>query len=260
MTASKARRIFKKAYQVIRPRTTHLLLDIAIYCAPVYLLTWYFDLLEGLSLRIFMSLLVAMAPVSELLTEPRPFRSRGDLFWFALFIGLMSLLATGDRFNVNALTTSPAVLISVLPWGWLVWQLLGRNWMLLTGLLLALAVMMIYWTAAVVMTDESWIILLLPVPLVMFFGVFWALPARLVLGYARRSKHHRMRGPGMQVLAMAMLFFPLIVVAVAIPGMLQLSPIWSAVSLTIAGVLLGAVISEPLRRFLLEWGNLSPEQ
>ena len=241
-------------------RATHLLLDIAIYCAPVYLLTWYFDLLDGLSLRIFMSFLVAMVPVSELLTEPRPLKSIGDLFWFALFVGLMSLLATGDRFNVNSLATSSAVLVSVLPWGWLVWQLLGRNWMLLTGLLLALAVMMIYWTAAVVMTDESWIILLFPVPLVMFFGVFWALPARLVLGYARRSKHRRMRGPGMQALAMAMLFFPVIVVAVAIPGMLQLSPIWSAVSLTIVGVLLSAVIAEPLRRFLLEWGNLSPEQ
>ena len=57
---------------------------------------------------------------------------------------------------------------------------------------------------------------------------------------------------------MATLFFPVILVAVFVPWMLELSPIWSAVSLTIVGVLLSAVVSDPLRRFLLEWGTLSP--
>ena len=57
---------------------------------------------------------------------------------------------------------------------------------------------------------------------------------------------------------MATLFFPVILVAVVVRWMLELSPIWSAVSLTIVGVLLSAVVSEPLRRFLLEWGNLTP--
>ena len=63
----------------------------------------------------------------------------------------------------------------------------------------------------------------------------------------------------MQALAMAILFLPVIVVAVAVPGMLDLSPAWSAVSLTIVGVLLSSVVSEPLRRFLLEWGDLAPD-
>ena len=58
---------------------------------------------------------------------------------------------------------------------------------------------------------------------------------------------------------MATLFFPVILVAVVVPWMLELSSIWSAVSLTIVGVLLSAVVSDPLRRFLLEWGKqLSP--
>ena len=57
---------------------------------------------------------------------------------------------------------------------------------------------------------------------------------------------------------MAILFFPVILVAVVVPLMLELSPIWSAVSLTIVGVLLSAVVSDPLRRFLLEWGELAP--
>ena len=58
---------------------------------------------------------------------------------------------------------------------------------------------------------------------------------------------------------MAILFLPVILTAVFIPGMLELSQIWSTVSLAIAGILLSAVVSEPVRRFLLEWGNLSTE-
>ena len=58
---------------------------------------------------------------------------------------------------------------------------------------------------------------------------------------------------------MAILFLPVIVVAVAVPGMLDLSPAWSAVSLTIVGVLLSSVVAEPLRRFLLRWGDLVPD-
>ena len=64
----------------------------------------------------------------------------------------------------------------------------------------------------------------------------------------------------MRVLAMAILFFPVILVAMVVPGMLDLSSNWTAVSLTLVGVLLSAVISEPLRRFLLEWGALMPDR
>ncbi len=257
MAVDKVGRTFKKAYQVIRPRSIGVLLNLAIYCVPVYLLTWYFSLIEDLSLRIFVSLLVALAPVTELFSQPRPLKSRGDLLVFAVFIVPVVLLAASQKFDWHILGINAAVALAVFPWIILVWWLLGRNWLLATGLLLALAVMMIYWTAALMKTDESLALLLLPTPTVMLGGVFWALPARWILGLAQRSKYCKMRGPGTQALAMIALFFPVILVAVVVPGMLELSQIWSTVSLTIVGVLLSAVIAEPLRRFLLEWGKLS---
>ncbi len=52
-------------------------------------------------------------------------------------------------------------------------------------------------------------------------------------------------------------FFPVILVAVVIPGMMNLDAIWSVVSLTLVGVPLSTVISEPLRKFLLRSGKLS---
>lgn len=134
-----------------------------------------------------------------------------------------------------------------------------HSWLLLTGLMLALVLMMIYWTAALA-GDECWFdLLLLPIPVVILGGVIWAPVARQIWDTAARRKDHSLSGPGMQALAMAILFLPVIVVAVAVPGMLGLSPAWAAVSLTIAGVLLGAVVSEPLRCFLLEWGELVPK-
>ena len=57
---------------------------------------------------------------------------------------------------------------------------------------------------------------------------------------------------------MTMLFFPVTLVAVALPPDLGLSAMWSNVSLALIGIFLSGVISEPLRRFLIEWGKLAP--
>ena len=119
--------------------------------------------------------------------------------------------------------------------------------------------LMIYWVAALSGVGGALEILILPLPTVLFDGVFWALVARWTLAIAERRKDCPLSGPGTQVLAMAILFFPVILVAVVVPWMLELNQIWSAVSLIIVGVLLSAVIADPLRGFLLEWGKLSPE-
>ena len=250
--------IFSKAYKVIRPRLTGTFLAIVIYCVPVNALTWYLGLVDDLSARILISVLVAIMPVAELLSEPRPWKSRGEQLWFALFIVPVFVFATGHKFNLRVLSSNTAMLVAVLPWCWLVWQLMGRSWMLLTGLMLALAVMMIYWVAALSEVGGPLEILILPLPTVLFGGVFWAPAARWIVAIAKRRKDCTLSGPGTQALAMAILFFPVILVAVVVPWMLELRPIWSAVSLTIVGVLLSAVVSDPLRRFLLEWGELSP--
>lgn len=127
------------------------------------------------------------------------------------------------------------------------------------ALVLAIALTMIYWTAALAGDDGRLDLLLLPVPVVIFGGIIWAPLARKILEVAGRRRDCPLSGPGMQALAMATLFLPVIVVAVAVPGMLDLSAAWSAVSLAIAGVLLSSMVAEPLRRFLLRWGSLMPD-
>ena len=250
----------RKAYKEFRPRLPGVFLVSVIHCVPIYAITWYFSLIDDLSARISISMLVTMLPVAELLSKPRPLKSRGEQFWLAVFFGLALLLAASHEFKWQGLVSNTAVSLLTLPYVWLVWKLMRHSWLLLTGLMLALVLMMIYWTAALA-GDDSWFdLLLLPLPVVILGGIIWAPVARQIWDTAGRRKDCPLGGPGMQALAMGILFLPVIVVAVAVPGMLDLSPAWSAVSLTIAGVLLSVVVSEPLRRFLLERGNLAPEQ
>ena len=249
----------RNAYKEFRPRLPGALLVSVIHCVPIYALTWYFNAIDDLSARISISLLVAMLPVVELLSEPRPLKSRGEQFWIAAFFVLALLLVASDEFNWHGLAGNAAVSLVILPYGWLVWKLMRHNWLLFTGLMLSLALMMIYWTAALAGDDNWFDLLLLPLPVVVFGGIIWAPVAWQTLDTARRRRDCPLSGPGMQALAMAFLFLPVIVVAVAVPGMLDLSPAWSAASLTIVGVLLSSLVAEPLRRFLLRWGKLEPK-
>ena len=249
----------------ILPRITAYFLVIAFCCGAVNMITWYFGLVDDRSVRITLSILTALVLVLVFLSSPILWRDRKDILWVAAALVLALLLVTGDTFNIDVIGTNAAVALVSLPLALLVWLLTGRQWLLSSAFLFALAVMMIYWLAALAQTDDSpltllLLVLLLPLPTVLLFGVAWAPVARWTLGAARRRTHRRIGGPGFQTLAMSILFLPVALVAIIVPPMLEFSDIWSAVSLTLVGVLLSAVVSDPLRRFLLEWANLSPDR
>ena len=251
--------LWRHSYKFIRCRISRLFFFVTACCAVVTTLIWYFALFDDLQVRILMSLIIVLIPMFAFQPPPRTWESRGELLWFASFVALTVLLVAGDKFDWAGVALNSVLLLVALPYGWFVWKLMRRNWLLLTGLILALAVTMIFWTVALVRDEDSLDSLLLPLPVVLFFGIAWTPVAWRILDIAGRWKNRRVGGPGMRALAMAILFFPVILVAMAVPGMLGLSSTWSAVSLTLVGVLLSAVISEPLRRFLLEWGNLMPD-
>ena len=232
------------------------------YWLPVFAFVWYSGLVDDIYARLWISALVTVMPVAALFSKPkhglRIWRWPGEDLGIALFLWLATLLAAVNRFGIVGLELQLSLIIVMLPWCWFIWLLLRRNWWLLTGLVSAFAVFMIYWVAALVKFGEPWELVLLPLAVVTFGGLAWAPLAALVLNTAQRCKRRRVSGPATQAAAMITLFLPVILVAVAIPGMLQLGETWSAVSLTIVGVLLSAVVSEPLRRFLVEWGDLRP--
>ena len=197
-----------KAHKHIRPRLPGVILVSVIHCVPIYVMIWYFSLIDDMSARISISLLVAMLPVAELLPEPRPLKSRGEQYWLALFFGLGLLLVASHEFNWHGWAMNAAVSVTALPYGWLVWKLMRRSWLLLTALMLALALMMAYWAAALAGDDDWFGLLLLPLLVVLLGGIIWAPAVRQLLDSARLCKDRPMSGPGMQALAMFMLFLP----------------------------------------------------
>ena len=251
--------------RAIRPRFTAYFWVVAFCCGAVNMITWYFGLVDDRSARITLSVLTALALALEFFSVPTPWRGRKNILWVAAALVLALLLMTGTKLNINIIGTNAAIALVSLPLALLVWLLAGRQWLLSAAFLFALTVMMVYWLAALIQTDDSPLTLLLivlfqPLPTVLLCGVVWAPVARWVLGAARRRSHRRISGPGFQAFAMGILFLPVALVAIVVPPALKFSDIWSAVSLTLVGVLLSAVVSDPLRRFLLEWTNLSLER
>ena len=168
------------------------------------------------------------------------------------------ILVVGVERDWLVMSTNAALMFLVLPAYFLIWLWIRGNWFLMTGLILSIVVMMIFWTIFLAQNGAQFELLLLPLLLVMSGGIFWAPVATLILESARLRKDGRISGPGWQTLAMGTLFLPVTLVTIAVPPMLNLGEILYAASLTILSVLLGAVVSDPLRRLFLEWGNLSP--
>ena len=241
-------------------RLPHTIAVVVSYWLPVFGFVWYSGLVDDIYARLWISALVTVIPVAALCSKPkhglRIWRWTGEDLRIALFLWLATALAAANRFGIVGLGMQLSLISLILSWCWFIWLLLRRNWWLLSELVLSFALFMIYWVAALVKFGDPWELLLLPLIMVAFGGLAWAPLASLVLNTAQRRKHRRVSGPATQAAAMITLFLPVILVAVAVPGMLQLGDTWSAVSLTVVGVLLSAVVSEPLRRFLVESGGL----
>ena len=244
----------------IQRRLNLLFFFVMACCWVATALIWYFALFDDLWVRVLTSLVVLLMPMVEFQPPPRTRARWETLIWFLLFVVLTGLLGASNKFGWTGVAANVALLLVALLYGGLIRKQLRRNWLLLTGLILALAVAMVFWIESLD-GNENWLsVLLVPLPVVLVPGVAWIPLARRVLESAERRKNCRVGGPGMRAAAMAILFLPVILVAIAVPGMLGLGPTWSAVSLTLAGVLLSALISDPLRNFLLEWGNLLPDR
>lgn len=233
---------------------------IIAYWVPFITILWFFDLVDGVYAQLFLTALVSVLPVVTLIEKPRTGRQhpgwKREFTWMALFLWLAALLAATEKFGLYGLGRQLSLIIINLPLCFFIWLFVRHNWLLLPGLLLSFLLFTVYWIAALIRLGEPWDLLLLPLLLTSFGGAAWAPFAALTLNVARRRKHHRISGPAWQITVMVILFLPVTSVAVTVPDMLQLEPIWSAVSLTMLGVLLSGVISEPLRRFLVEWGDL----
>lgn len=248
-----------KFSRAISERWRVLTVTILGICAPVYAMAWWLNIQDNLAANIALTILVSALPVIELASPPEHSPTRGYVGWFSGFVLVALALFVGVDRDWSFLSFNAMFMSGVLTWGWIFWRIVRHDRILVPGFAFALTAMMIYWPAALVQNQLTFDLLLLPVPFILFAGVIWALIASWVLRFARRNKNDKIRGPATQVLAMATLFLPTTLIAFTIPLVFGLSDVWYAASLTIVSIVLGAVISEPLKNLFLEWGNLKSE-
>ncbi len=252
------RRATGKLYRAIRERSAVLAVTVAFTCLPVYALVWYLHVYNNIAHNITVTVVVTALPVTTLLSPPEPLTARS----YPVSLAVLSLIALiyfiGDEFDSQLITFNVTLLVLALPYGLLYVIIVRREWLVSVGLVLALLATMIYWGAALAINKEGFHLVLLPLPIILAGGVLWAPLASWTLKCARRHRNRKISGPGTQVLAMTMLFCPVTLVAVALPPDLGLGEMWSNVSLALIGLFLSGVISEPLRRMLIEWGKLAP--
>ena len=252
-----------KFWRVISPGLGGAILSFIVFCAPVIGIFWWLNIADNLLVNIAVTAFALLMPGLELWaaykSEPKSLLYRWELFVCGLVMGLVLLFSIGSTFDWQVLQLNAVVLLFAVGYVPFACALAGWRWILLCALLLGLLVMMVYWLKAMAVSDRPLELLFLPVLVFMAAGTVWFPIARYILIWAERLKNRPLAGPGSQTLAMIALFSPVMLVAIFGPGMLELSPIWSAASLTVVGVLLSAVISQPLHRFLVEWAKLKPD-
>ena len=223
-------------------------------CVAFWVLCPFGDIWFPILVTAFLIVLVLLNFVG-----PAPtWKYRGELLWAVAF-GLSFALVTIGDYQDQAFVAGNGVLVFLaLPVWWVVWRLSGRRWFLSSGLMIAGAMSLLFWGISPRWREMDNVgSLLAPLPLVAVAGVGWVVVASPVLLSARRWKSRRVGGPALRLLALILWFAPAGTVGAIGPSLLHLDALWSAVSLTIVGVLLSVVVSEPLRFLLLEWSGLS---
>ena len=147
----------------------------------------------------------------------------------------------------------------VIMYAGLSWLLSGRNWLIYSSLLAALAVWMAFWVTGLPREDPTSTMVVLFAPALVMFGAgtVWALTTQIALHWAKNwSGRRKTLGLIMQVVAMTLLVMPLGYVAVEVPRLMEKDPIWSAVCLMLVGVLFTSLIARPVRRLAAHWSGL----
>ena len=252
--------ILGKFTRAIRQRWSSLTVIILGICIPVYLMAWWLDVLNNLQSTIAITVLVTMWPIATFALPHEPLKVLSLETVYSVAFVFMLAVGIGNRYDLQIISFSAILIIFALPWCLIVGDAVRREKLLIAGFASALIVMMLYWLAWLAINDAGFDLSLLLLPF-FFIGVaIWAHVASLILKFARQHKNDQISGPGTQVLAMTMLFVPVTLVAIALPTSLGFDSMWLNVSLALIGIFLSGVVSEPLRRMLIEWGKLAPQK
>ena len=238
------------------------LLSLASFTAVI----WVFDPIEDHNAQVVVTVIYAVIPILFFLDAftANEERRQFDLsnIWLSIWLVALPvsvlLIVLFDRIGSPVAVISVASILVSLPPLLVFWLIARGRWLLwfaiVPSMIAASLLLVPPITPAGVVLDY----LLLPLPVLSYACVAWALATRWFLVLAERFQGRRVSGPAMESLSMLLLLTPLIVLTMLTVNALGFGETWVGISGVVVGIIFSSAISVPVRQFLLDLGNLSP--
>lgn len=191
-----------------------------------------------------------------------PQRRKVDLstMWPSLLSIAVLAIALGARADLPGVVIGiVSVIASAFPL-WVFWRVAtGRRfWLLLFAAVPSAIAASLYLVAPVFPAGLAFDFLLVPLPVLSYASIAWALTAKWFLNRAYQFRKRPIWGPATESLSMLLLFAPFIALTMLTVNALGFGETWVAVSGVVVGLIFSSAISAPVRQFLLDLGGLSP--
>lgn len=225
------------------------------------LLIWCVRLIDDLWSQLAITILYSWIPLALLLSPPpKPSEARvtrWGLVGFFVFLVFALMIAYSDMRDDSYLGLNATLIMVSLPFlagcFWLSWN----KPLLLVPSLPSGLLSIIYFNTTLLPSDLRLKYVLITLPVVVMCIALWSIVGWFFLDAMERLDGKRIWGPGMKSFTMVFLFAPIIVLAIWVPQQISGGDSWSTVLGTFLSVILGGVISEPVRHFLGDLNDVS---
>ena len=228
------------------------------------LMAWLFGLADDTGVRILLTLFGVFCPLATLVGPVRSLRERWwSPSWYfvggAFAVSLATVMSAGAHYQHSLMVLLPGVLLYSLPLLAVIWRLLSVSWLLRV-------VFFVIWAAAfgtlllAVPEGWRWRFLWLPVPAVVLLVLCWAFVSHVLFRLAKRFSGQCIYGPLFEVFLMSSFLLPPVVAVHLVPPDYPFIGGLRQLLLLLFAMLFGSVLSTPLRRLLLDLGNLPSDR
>ena len=226
-------------------------------------LVWYIGLIDGLYPKTAMTLLVLMIPLSLFLEPPSSQRARRQARWVVLpmvsFLLFALIIAASDKWTMDWLGRTATMVVVSSPFAFICLILGWKKPLLGLALVPSVFMALLYSTASMLPPGTRLDYMLIFLPAVLVVGIPWTILGYVLLNLAKKFQHRSVSGPGLEIITMAFLFTPLLLLIVLVVRALTSDDIVLALAVAGIGVMFSSIVSKPLRQLLLVLGDLSPD-
>ena len=224
-------------------------------------LTWYIRLTDDLWSQLALTILYSLIPLA-LVSSPTPDpsearRTRWGLIGFIVFLLFALLIAFSAMRDNLYLGLNVTLIVVSLPFLAGCFWLASNRPLLLVPSLPSGILSMIYFNTTLFPPELRVKYLLVSLPVVVMCIALWTVVGWFFLDTTDRLDGRPIWAPALKSFTMIFLFAPIIVLAIWVPQQLSGNDSWSTVLGTFLSVILGGVISMPVRHFLEDLNDVS---